>query len=326
VSARQIPSTQRRRAAGAEPASGWRMVDLPGRGTTYAFDRPHHSPTASTVVLLHGWTATGSLNWATTISGLADRCRVVALDHRGHGRGIRGDNEFTLEDCADDAVALLDVLGVRTAIVVGYSMGGPIAQLIWRRHRHRVSGMVLCATAADFTTTPDLQRVMGALEQLQHVTGVVPTWVRRRVARPFVTGLSGDLEMRRELLDAVGRHAEPTIREAGRAIGRFRSTDWIGEVDVPVVVIVTTRDLVVRPARQRQLARLIPGAEIITIDVGHLAAFSRPDVVADAVTAACADIEARSTPITRRRFTRWIRRLLQRRHLRRLIKASGESE
>ena len=125
--------TQRRRT-GVEHDPAWRNVELPGRGTTYAYDRPHPSPSAPTVVLLHGWTATGSLNWATTMTRLADRFRVVVLDHRGHGQGIRDDDKFTLEDCADDAVALLDVLGVGTAIFVGYSMGGPIAQLIWRRH------------------------------------------------------------------------------------------------------------------------------------------------------------------------------------------------
>ena len=125
-----------------------------------------------------------------------------------------------------------------------------------------------------------------------------------------------DVEMRRELLDAMSRHAESTIHEAGRAIRGFRSTEWIGDVDVPVVVIVTARDRLVRPARQRQLARSIPGAGTITIDVGHLAAFTQPDVVADAVAAACADIDARSTPITRRRFTGWIRRLLRHRRTR----------
>jgi 3-oxoadipate enol-lactonase len=208
--ARLLPTSPPRRGAG-RPASGWRPVDLPGRGTTYAYDRPHPSSAAPTVVLLHGWTATGSLNWATTMAGLAERYRVVALDHRGHGRGVRGDDAFTLEDCADDVVALMDVLGIRTAIVVGYSMGGPIAQLIWRRHRHRVSGLVLCATAADFTTTPDQRPIVAALDQVQQATGVLPTWVRRRVARPFVAGLVTDLEMRRELLDAMSRHAEDTI-------------------------------------------------------------------------------------------------------------------
>ena len=174
-----------RSAWAGEPEDGseWRTIDLPGRGTTFACDRPGPSRSAPTVVLLHGWTATGRLNWASTIAALAGRYRVIALDHRGHGRGIRSEDAFTLEDCADDVVALLDAVGVPTAIFVGYSMGGPIAQLIWRRHRDRVSGLVLCATAADFTMTPDYRPLVRAVEEMQRAAGVIPRPVRWQMTR-----------------------------------------------------------------------------------------------------------------------------------------------
>ena len=304
---RQLLATDRSRVPGR--GSGWRTVELPGRGTTYAYDRPHPSSAAPTVLLLHGWTATGSLNWSATMLRLAERYRVVALDHRGHGRGIRGHDPFTLEDCADDAVALMDVLGVRRAIVVGYSMGGPIAQLMWRRHRDRVCGLVLCATAADFTATIDLRPLAGALQQLHEVTSVVPAAVRRRVARPLLASVLTDRE--RGVLDAMTQHAEPAIREAGSAIGRFRSTSWIGDIDVPVVVVVTSRDRLVRPDRQRHLATSIPGARILPLDAGHLVAFTRPDLLAGAVASACSHIAERSTEPRRRRFARAISRRLQ---------------
>ena len=88
-------------------------MDLPGRGTTIV--RTLNGPVgAPTVVLLHGWTATADLNWFTCYKPLAEHYRVVALDHRGHGRGIRSRKAFRLEDCADDAVAVCDVLGIET--------------------------------------------------------------------------------------------------------------------------------------------------------------------------------------------------------------------
>jgi pimeloyl-ACP methyl ester carboxylesterase len=297
------------RSSGADDGSGWRRVDLPGRGTTFACDRPGPSPDAPTVVLLHGWTATGALNWATTMAALGGRYRVIALDHRGHGRGIRSEEVFTLEDCADDVVALLDVLGVRTAIFVGYSMGGPIAQLIWRRHRDRVCGLVLCATAADFTTTPDRWPLVRALAELQRVIRLIPKSVRLQVARPFLGGLVSDREIRDELLDAIGRHTERTIDEAGREIRRFRSTSWIGEVDVPAAVVVTERDRIVRPALQRQLAALIPGARTIPIQGAHLVAFTQPDLTAEAVKAGCDAVAPPLVPARRRRFATWLNRL-----------------
>jgi pimeloyl-ACP methyl ester carboxylesterase len=157
---------------------------------------------------------------------------------------------------------------------------------------------------------------MGALEQLQRTTGVVPPWIRRRIARPLMTGLVTDTAMRNGLLDAITSHAEHTIHEARRALRRFRSTGWIGDIDVPVVVIVTRRDRLVRPARQRRLASSIPDASLITVDAGHLAAFTQPGLIADAVVTACAEIASRSVPSTRRRLGRWIVRHLPRRRRR----------
>ena len=105
---------------------------------------------APTVVLLHGLLATADLNWSGSYAALTQHFRVVALDHRGHGRGIRSRGTFRLEDCADDVAAVADVLDLPTFVPVGYSMGGPIAQLMWRRHPDRVEGLVLCATSHNF--------------------------------------------------------------------------------------------------------------------------------------------------------------------------------
>ena len=89
-------------------------------------------------MLLHGWTATADLNFFRATTRWASASGSLAFDHRGHGRGIRGRRLFRLEDCADDVVAMADVVGVEQLIAVGYSMGGAIAQLLWRRHPDRV--------------------------------------------------------------------------------------------------------------------------------------------------------------------------------------------
>ena len=126
-----------------------RFVDLDDRGTIIVRDFGGQ-PGAPVLALLHGWTATADLNWFKCYEGLGERYRIIAFDHRGHGTGIRTKKPFRLEDCADDVVDVASALGVDAFIPVGYSMGGPVAQLIWRRHRERVPGLVLCATAAYF--------------------------------------------------------------------------------------------------------------------------------------------------------------------------------
>ena len=82
-----------------------------------------------------------------SFDALGEHFNVVAVDMRGHGRGIRNGRRFRLADCADDAAATLDVLGTGPVIAVGYSLGGPVAQLLWRRHPEKVDGLVLCSTA-----------------------------------------------------------------------------------------------------------------------------------------------------------------------------------
>src|SRR5512146_567948 len=121
------------RASPLAPVPPWlppgRVVNLPGRGEVFARDSGG-TPGDPAVLLLHGWTASADLNFFPVYAGLAGSYRVIALDHRGHGRGMRSVEPFSLEDCADDAAALLDQLGTGQVIVVGYSMGGPIWQLL----------------------------------------------------------------------------------------------------------------------------------------------------------------------------------------------------
>jgi pimeloyl-ACP methyl ester carboxylesterase len=127
-----------------------RTVLVPGRGEFFLRDSGGDGPP---VLLVHGWMFPSDLNWAQTYGPLQKAgYRVLAMDLRGHGRGLRSSAAFRLVDCADDAAGVLGQLGVAPALVVGYSMGGPVAQLLARRHPERVAGIVLCATRSTGAT------------------------------------------------------------------------------------------------------------------------------------------------------------------------------
>jgi 3-oxoadipate enol-lactonase len=245
----------------------WRMVELPGRGDLPIREFPG-PPGAPTVLLLHGWTATADLNWFTSYQTLASKYRVVAFDHRGHGGGLRSRRPFRLEDCADDAVAVLDALGIDHAITVGYSMGGPVAQLIWKRHAERVAGLVLCATAAHFVERPEHRIPFLGMTGLAALARVTPTQAR--------TWLSDLIYLQRKTLQwepwAVAQaasHDWRMILEAGSAIGNYSATSWISEIAVPTSVVVTLRDPVVPLARQLRLFEQIPDAQVFRVDGDH---------------------------------------------------------
>src|SRR2546421_10493975 len=124
-------------------------VELPDRGTTFV-RRVDGPPGAPTLLLLHGWVASAGLNWFRVFEPLSAHFNLVAPDLRGHGRGLRTPSIFRLADCADDCAATLVELGTGPVIAVGYSMGGPVAQLMWRRHRDLCEGLVMCATSTSF--------------------------------------------------------------------------------------------------------------------------------------------------------------------------------
>jgi 3-oxoadipate enol-lactonase len=270
-----------------------RPVELPGRGTTFVRDLPGPSG-APTVVLLHGLLATADLNWSGCYAALGEHFRVVALDHRGHGRGIRSRGRFRLEDCADDVVALADVLGLHTFIAVGYSMGGPIAQLVWHRHPDRVDGLVLCATARNFRGHPllrfrfDVLGVVGLAVRL--MPRPRPVW---RLAETFVARRVGDSAEAEWKWSEFRRNDPVKLIEATQALGHFTSHDWISEVDVPAAVVVTRHDRLVPAKRQRKLAAAVPGATVYEIDGDHPVGVREPDRFAPVLVEACLDVSAR---------------------------------
>src|SRR5208337_5210773 len=122
-----------RQVLGEATAPLTRLVELPGRGVTRVWECAG-PPGAETLVLIHGVAFTAELNWGKVFAPLSRYFRVIAIDLRGHGDGIRTGSRFRLEDCADDIAALAEVLGLGRFAAVGYSMGGVVAQLLYRRH------------------------------------------------------------------------------------------------------------------------------------------------------------------------------------------------
>lgn len=250
-----------------------RRIELPGRGTTFVREI-EGPPGAPTILLLHGLIASGGLNWFQAFDHLRGRYRVIVPDLRGHGRGIRDWRRFRLSDCADDVAATLDVLGVERAIVVGYSMGGPVAQLLWRRHREKVEGMVLCATANRF--------IAGVRERMLFVTGVsaaagstrlgqlltrIPVSLWQRQIPPAVRARPDSLT--RWAAAEMRRHDTRVVTEALAATCNFNSERWLRDVEVPVSLMITRHDRAIPGHEQLRLLLSMPHARVHQYEEGH---------------------------------------------------------
>lgn len=266
-------------------------MPLPGRGTTY-FRELEGPAGAPTLILLHGWTATADLNWFMCYEQLGQHFRVIALDHRGHGRGIRTNRSFKLSDCADDAVALADQLGIEKFIPVGYSMGGTVAQLVWKRHAHRVSGLVLAATSGHFVSERKERVGFTVMAGIGALSRIVPASIRESISHRLYVSRKTMTWEPWAAKEASG-HEWRLILEAGAALGLYDSRKWLPEVNVPTAMIITTADHVVATERQRELAELVPNIFVQTIDADHDAVYARADEFVPMLVDACLNVAQR---------------------------------
>ena len=258
-------------AAPVPPALPPGMVrSLPGRGEVFVRDSGGAGTSESpAVLLLHGWTASADINFFAVYASLAESYRVIGLDQRGHGRGLRSPEPFSLQDCADDAAALLEQLGVGRAIVVGYSMGGPVGMLLARRHPGRVAALVMQATALEWH---DTARERGVWRLLP----VFDLGLRLGFGAGFFEGVidravdeDPELDRYRSWLAAEFQRA--TARDlvaTGRALSRYDARPWAGQLGIPAAVLVTTRDRLVPSAKQHELAKVLR-ASVLEVDADH---------------------------------------------------------
>ena len=242
-------------------------------------------------MLLHGWVASADLNWATVYGDLIEAgYRVLAIDHRGHGRGLRPLVPFRLDDCAGDAAGVLRTLGLAPALIVGYSMGGAIAQLIARDHPDVVAGLVLSGTAQHWQE-PELRRTWQAMGAVGFGLSVAPgrvwRWGLRRV------GLSGESGWAAWLRSEVLRHSARNIAEAGTELGHFDSRPWLRPLPVPAAVVVTSRDDAVPPAKQLELAAALH-APVFDAPIRHLQVTTAPETYNPALLQALAAVRGDS--------------------------------
>ena len=282
-----------RQVPGNAGTSRTRLVELPGRGVTRVWEctGPRGAPA---LMLIHGVTFTAELNWGTVFAPLSRHFRVIAIDLRGHGDGISTGGRFRLEDCADDIAALAQVLGIGRFVAVGYSMGGMVAQLFYRRHPSLLSGLVLCATARNVLGSPADRLAALAL----------PTWAAAIRWNPFLQPMSAELlgmalmgpvedpDTARQARAQLRRTSLGTAISAVQSVCEFSSHSWIGQVDVPTAVVVTARDQIVPVSRQLRLARAIPGASVHEVDADHAVCVTRPQLFTQALLQACWSVTA----------------------------------
>jgi 3-oxoadipate enol-lactonase len=275
------------RVAPSSPGPQVRPAGLPGRlvevGRREFGVREEGPVDGPPVVLIHGWAYDSLGAWFRVASLLAGTSRVIAVDLRSHGKSDRGRGQAQIDDLADDVASVLEVLALGPVAVVGYSMGGMVAQSLARRHPGRVSRLVLLASAARAL------RGSGRSARALLVGGRVlslldPSFLPRLSHRYLVSRGVVAPEHSAWLWERLMDRDPDLYFDAASAIISFDSRPWVGRLQMPVLCIILGRDQVIPVGRQRETAAAIPGAEVVEIEgARHEAALTHPEQVAAAI-------------------------------------------
>jgi 3-oxoadipate enol-lactonase len=224
------------------------------------------------VLLIMGLGASSRL-WFRLLPWLTREHRVIVFDNRGTGRSAPVRGRLTMGGLAEDAVTVLDAAGIERAHVVGASMGGMIAQHMALDHRDRVRSLVLaCTTPGGRSGAPPWRLLASAA--VRPLVGprrsfplVAPSLYASATLRDHPDRVADDLD--RRMADST---SPLTLYAQLGAIALHDTRPRLSELEgMPVLVVHGLEDRLVPPARARELAELIPGAQLELIPAcGHL--------------------------------------------------------
>lgn len=228
------------------------------------------------IILVHGFPLDRTI-WEPVAGYLEPFSRVICPDLRGYGRSPQADG-YRMESFAGDLVALMDRLGIESAILAGHSMGGYISLAFARDYPHRLAGLALVTSqaAADLPERREARYQLASEVEKRGVEAVVDASLAKYSPNPDVLAFTKTLMLK----------ASPEV-VAGSLRGMAERSDMTGlleKLDLPALIIAGEVDELIAPRRSEEMAGLLPQGELVVIPGGgHMAMIEAPRLVADAL-------------------------------------------
>ena len=218
--------------------------------------------------------------WSEVAEILAPDFRLVIYDKRGHGLSESGPDKSDIADYARDLAALLDSVGVARATIVGLSIGGLIAQELYRQSPERVAALVLCDTAAKIGTDEVWDQRIAQVER-GGIEAIADSVLERWFSAHFRAARSTELAGMRAMLTRTPRQG---YLAACGALKRADLRPYAGQIQAPTLCLVGDEDGSTPVALVKETAALIPGSRFEIIkSAGHLPNVEKPKIVAELV-------------------------------------------
>ncbi|MEJ1105523.1 MULTISPECIES: 3-oxoadipate enol-lactonase [unclassified Kribbella] len=229
-------------------------------------------PADAPVVLLGSSLGTTHAMWAPQVEVLAERFRVIAFDHRGHGESEAPPGPYTIDDLGGDVLELLDTLGVDQASYVGISLGGAVGLWLAENAPDRFHRFALlcppCSPADDAQMWTDRAATVRA-EGTQAITDAT-------LSRWFLPDFPDTEPLREQLLNTP----DEGYAACCEALGTTDLRAKLADITAPVLLVTTEQDTSIPPETVIPLASAIPGAHLEIIEnAAHLVTYSHPETI-----------------------------------------------
>lgn len=240
------------------------------------------------VVMIQGLGADRT-GWMMQRLAFSPRHRTILLDNRGAGSSDKPAGPYSLLDMADDVIAVMDDAEVRSAHIVGASMGGAIAQILAVRYPERVSSLTLACTACrNHEWRRELLLSWTELASTQGMRALGQSAMRWMVGPRSLRRYAPALGLMAPLLLGAPTHGFIAQVQAILALEDGDIPDQLESITVPTLVVVGNQDILTPRGDSEEIAERIPGAELAVIAgaahglmVEHASTFNR--VIADFV-------------------------------------------
>jgi 3-oxoadipate enol-lactonase len=212
--------------------------------------------------------------------GALNGVRLLLPDLPGFGQSPPIDGPPDLDRYADAVIAVLNDAGLERAVVGGLSMGGYIAFAAWRRHPHRIAGLVLCDTRMDADTDAIRAKRLETIARAE-TEGAAAVAVAQAPGQLGKTTRETNPELIAEVDRILRRSPVKGIVDAAKAMAvRPDSATTLNSVTVPTLIIVGDEDVVTPPELALAMQALVDGSRLVRVpDAGHLAPLENPTVV-----------------------------------------------
>ncbi len=259
-------------------------IDINGRSIHYV----EHGTGPKTIMFSHGYLMRHQM-FVAQIAALSDKYRVIAFDHRGHGKSDPCHDAFGIYDLVDDAAALIDTLVGGPVLFVGMSTGGFVGLRLLLRRPDLIDRLILIDTSAEAEDPVKLKR-FNLLLFLVRFAGLRPL-LGQIIPLMFGEAFRKDPAHRTENADwasYIGGLDRTSVRRFGRAI--FDRDDVLDDLakrrnPAPTLIIVGEDDVVTPPPRSEAMQDAIAHAKLVRIPAsGHSSPVESPDAVTQAIT------------------------------------------